>query len=117
MDLNAAKLDAKFGFCPGFFFFFGAYRKKKKLLKERRKQRERVEMKMDLPGVSIADAGDSSMFSLSTISKAKVASITLDRRTLGTCLEESEYIPNSLIFESALFCFNSNVFDHTKPVG
>ncbi|GAA6104062.1 pre-rRNA 2'-O-ribose RNA methyltransferase FTSJ3 [Tachysurus ichikawai] len=46
-------------------------RKKKKLLKERRKQRERVELKMDLPGVSIADTGDSSMFSLNTISKAK----------------------------------------------
>ncbi|KAI3368731.1 hypothetical protein L3Q82_025716 [Scortum barcoo] len=46
-------------------------RKKKKLLKERRKQRERVELKMDLPGVSIADTGDSSMFSLSTINKQK----------------------------------------------
>uniref|UniRef100_A0AAR2IU95 pre-rRNA processing protein FTSJ3 n=1 Tax=Pygocentrus nattereri TaxID=42514 RepID=A0AAR2IU95_PYGNA len=44
-------------------------RKKKKLLKERRKQRERTELKMDLPGVSIADAGDSNMFSLSTIKK------------------------------------------------
>ncbi|KAL6108019.1 ftsj3 [Pungitius sinensis] len=44
-------------------------RKKKKLLKERRKQRERVELKMDLPGVSIADSYDSSMFSLSTIKK------------------------------------------------
>lgn len=47
-------------------------RKKRKLLKERRKQRERVELKMDLPGVSIADTGDSSMFSLSTIEKKKV---------------------------------------------
>uniref|UniRef100_A0A8C4P172 pre-rRNA processing protein FTSJ3 n=1 Tax=Dicentrarchus labrax TaxID=13489 RepID=A0A8C4P172_DICLA len=46
-------------------------RKKRKLLKERRKQRERVELKMDLPGVSIADTGDSSMFSLSTINKQK----------------------------------------------
>ncbi|KAG7488092.1 hypothetical protein MATL_G00030780 [Megalops atlanticus] len=46
-------------------------RKKKKLLKERRKQRERVELKMDLPGVSIADGNDSSMFSLSAINKAK----------------------------------------------
>ncbi|KAM8875374.1 pre-rRNA 2'-O-ribose RNA methyltransferase FTSJ3 [Spinachia spinachia] len=46
-------------------------RKKKKLLKERRKQRERVELKMDLPGVSIADSYDSSMFSLSTIKKQK----------------------------------------------
>uniref|UniRef100_UPI0037E7DB82 pre-rRNA 2'-O-ribose RNA methyltransferase FTSJ3 n=1 Tax=Semicossyphus pulcher TaxID=241346 RepID=UPI0037E7DB82 len=44
-------------------------RKKRKLLKERRKQRERVELKMDLPGVSIADGGDSSMFSLATIKK------------------------------------------------
>ena len=48
------------------------FRKKKKLLKEKRKQRERVELKMDLPGVSIADTGDSSMFSLKTINKAKV---------------------------------------------
>lgn len=47
-------------------------RKKRKLLKDRRKQRERVELKMDLPGVSIADSGDSSMFSLSTINKQKV---------------------------------------------
>ncbi|KAG5851430.1 hypothetical protein ANANG_G00093320 [Anguilla anguilla] len=46
-------------------------RKKKKLLKERRKQRERIELKMDLPGVSIADGTDSSMFSLGTINKAK----------------------------------------------
>ncbi|XP_060889614.1 pre-rRNA 2'-O-ribose RNA methyltransferase FTSJ3 [Labrus mixtus] len=44
-------------------------RKKRKLLKERRKQRERVELKMDLPGVSIADTNDSSMFSLATIKK------------------------------------------------
>ncbi|NWQ90636.1 SPB1 protein, partial [Burhinus bistriatus] len=42
-------------------------RKKKKILKEQRKQRERVELKMDLPGVSIADDGDTSMFSLQTI--------------------------------------------------
>uniref|UniRef100_A0A8C9S3X0 pre-rRNA processing protein FTSJ3 n=1 Tax=Scleropages formosus TaxID=113540 RepID=A0A8C9S3X0_SCLFO len=46
-------------------------RKKKKLLRERRKQRERVELKMDLPGVSIADDPDASMFSLSKINKAK----------------------------------------------
>ncbi|NXQ99317.1 SPB1 protein, partial [Sagittarius serpentarius] len=44
-------------------------RKKKKILKEQRKQRERVELKMDLPGVSIADDGDNSMFSLRTIHK------------------------------------------------
>ncbi|KAB1265048.1 pre-rRNA processing protein FTSJ3 [Camelus dromedarius] len=42
-------------------------RKKKKLLREQRKQRERVELKMDLPGVSIADEGDTGMFSLRTI--------------------------------------------------
>ncbi|XP_071433177.1 pre-rRNA 2'-O-ribose RNA methyltransferase FTSJ3 [Pithys albifrons albifrons] len=42
-------------------------RKKKKILKEQRKQRERVELKMDLPGVSIADDGDTSMFSLQSI--------------------------------------------------
>uniref|UniRef100_A0A8C5NJS6 FtsJ RNA 2'-O-methyltransferase 3 n=1 Tax=Junco hyemalis TaxID=40217 RepID=A0A8C5NJS6_JUNHY len=36
-------------------------RKKKKILKEQRKQRERVELKMDLPGVSIADDGDTSI--------------------------------------------------------
>ncbi|XP_044055973.1 pre-rRNA 2'-O-ribose RNA methyltransferase FTSJ3 [Siniperca chuatsi] len=50
-------------------------RRKKKLLKERRKQRERVELKMDLPGVSIADTSDSSMFSLSTINKQKVLAV------------------------------------------
>ncbi|XP_062364183.1 pre-rRNA 2'-O-ribose RNA methyltransferase FTSJ3 isoform X1 [Cinclus cinclus] len=44
-------------------------RKKKKILKEQRKQRERVELKMDLPGVSIADDGDTSMFSLHSIHK------------------------------------------------
>ncbi|XP_059132118.1 pre-rRNA 2'-O-ribose RNA methyltransferase FTSJ3-like [Peromyscus eremicus] len=42
-------------------------RKKKKLLREQRKQRERVELKMDLPGVSIADKGETGMFSLRTI--------------------------------------------------
>ncbi|CAK6958095.1 pre-rRNA 2'-O-ribose RNA methyltransferase FTSJ3 [Scomber scombrus] len=44
-------------------------RKKRKLLKERRKQRERVELKMDLPGVSIADSNDVTLFSLTTIKK------------------------------------------------
>ncbi|OPJ74350.1 pre-rRNA processing protein FTSJ3 [Patagioenas fasciata monilis] len=44
-------------------------RKKKKILKEQRKQRERVELKMDLPGVSIADDGDTGMFSLRTIGR------------------------------------------------
>ncbi|XP_061875450.1 pre-rRNA 2'-O-ribose RNA methyltransferase FTSJ3-like [Colius striatus] len=42
-------------------------RKKKKVLREQRKQRERVELKMDLPGVSIADDGDTSMFSLRSL--------------------------------------------------
>lgn len=42
-------------------------RKKKKLLREQRKQRERVELKMDLPGVSIAEEGETGMFSLRTI--------------------------------------------------
>uniref|UniRef100_A0A250YLJ5 pre-rRNA processing protein FTSJ3 n=1 Tax=Castor canadensis TaxID=51338 RepID=A0A250YLJ5_CASCN len=42
-------------------------RKKKKLLREQRKQRERVELKMDLPGVSIADEGETGMFSLRAI--------------------------------------------------
>ncbi|XP_035422763.1 pre-rRNA 2'-O-ribose RNA methyltransferase FTSJ3 isoform X2 [Cygnus atratus] len=47
-------------------------RKKKKILKEQRKQRERVELKMDLPGVSIADGGDTSMFSLQTIHRTQL---------------------------------------------
>uniref|UniRef100_A0A8C7XL14 pre-rRNA processing protein FTSJ3 n=1 Tax=Oryzias sinensis TaxID=183150 RepID=A0A8C7XL14_9TELE len=49
-------------------------RKKRKLLKERRKQRERVELKMDLPGVSIANTDDTSLFSLAVIKKKKVLS-------------------------------------------
>uniref|UniRef100_A0A8D0L8L9 pre-rRNA processing protein FTSJ3 n=1 Tax=Sphenodon punctatus TaxID=8508 RepID=A0A8D0L8L9_SPHPU len=44
-------------------------RKKRKLLREQRRQRERVELKMDLPGVSIADEGETGMFSLRTIGK------------------------------------------------
>lgn len=44
-----------------------SFRKKKKLLREQRKQRERVELKMDLPGVSIAEEGETGMFSLRTI--------------------------------------------------
>lgn len=51
---------------------FGSPRKKKKILKEQRKQRERVELKMDLPGVSIADDGDTSMFSLRSIHRSPV---------------------------------------------
>lgn len=71
MDMKLAKLKAE--------EIADLKRKKKKLLKERRKQRERVELKMDLPGVSIADGGDSSIFSLSTIKKAK----GLSELTLG----------------------------------
>lgn len=47
-------------------------RKKKKILKEQRKQRERIELKMDLPGVSIADEGETGMFSLRTIGKTRL---------------------------------------------
>uniref|UniRef100_A0A8C8VPA3 pre-rRNA processing protein FTSJ3 n=1 Tax=Pelusios castaneus TaxID=367368 RepID=A0A8C8VPA3_9SAUR len=47
-------------------------RKKKKILKEQRKQRERVELKMDLPGVSIADEGETGMFSLKTIGRTQL---------------------------------------------
>ncbi|XP_067398972.1 pre-rRNA 2'-O-ribose RNA methyltransferase FTSJ3 [Emydura macquarii macquarii] len=47
-------------------------RKKKKILKEQRKQRKRVELKMDLPGVSIADEGETGMFSLKTIGKSRL---------------------------------------------
>uniref|UniRef100_A0A8C5PIP9 pre-rRNA processing protein FTSJ3 n=1 Tax=Leptobrachium leishanense TaxID=445787 RepID=A0A8C5PIP9_9ANUR len=45
-------------------------RKKKNLLKLQRRQRERVELKMDLPGVSIADEGETGMFSLRSIGKS-----------------------------------------------
>ncbi|XP_070623070.1 pre-rRNA 2'-O-ribose RNA methyltransferase FTSJ3 [Erythrolamprus reginae] len=44
-------------------------RKKRKVLRERRRQQERVELKMDLPGVSVADDGDTGMFSLKTVGK------------------------------------------------
>ncbi|KAJ1168332.1 hypothetical protein NDU88_000258 [Pleurodeles waltl] len=47
-------------------------RKKKKILRENRKLRERVELKMDLPGVSIAEEGETGMFSLKTIGKTKI---------------------------------------------
>lgn len=47
-------------------------RKKKKILKENRKLRERVELKMDLPGVSIAEEGETGMFSLKSIGKTKI---------------------------------------------
>uniref|UniRef100_A0A8C5U7L6 pre-rRNA processing protein FTSJ3 n=2 Tax=Malurus TaxID=55806 RepID=A0A8C5U7L6_9PASS len=47
--------------------------KKKKILKEQWKQRERVELKMDLPGVSIADDGDTAMFSLRCVREGLTA--------------------------------------------
>ncbi|XP_053548315.1 pre-rRNA 2'-O-ribose RNA methyltransferase FTSJ3 [Bombina bombina] len=47
-------------------------RQKKKLLKVQRRQRERVELKMDLPGVSIADEGETGMFSLRSIGKSEL---------------------------------------------
>ncbi|XP_060112102.1 pre-rRNA 2'-O-ribose RNA methyltransferase FTSJ3 [Heteronotia binoei] len=47
-------------------------RKKRKILRERRRQRERVELKMDLPGVSVADDGDTGMFSLRAIGKSQL---------------------------------------------
>ncbi|XP_018421220.1 PREDICTED: pre-rRNA processing protein FTSJ3 [Nanorana parkeri] len=47
-------------------------RKKKQLLKAQSKQRLRMELKMDLPGVSIADDGDTGMFSLKTIGKSEL---------------------------------------------
>ncbi|TSK53739.1 pre-rRNA processing protein FTSJ3 [Bagarius yarrelli] len=76
-------------------------RKKKKILKERRKQRERVELKMDLPGVSIADAGDSSMFSLKTISKAKdLNELTLGDMTRVDALVDDEGEADVYISES-----------------
>ncbi|XP_067271332.1 pre-rRNA 2'-O-ribose RNA methyltransferase FTSJ3 [Pseudorasbora parva] len=67
-------------------------RKKKKLLKERRKQRERVELKMDLPGVSIAEANDSSMFSLAAIKKAEGLSAVAqgDMKSADALVEEDE---------------------------
>ncbi|KAF4097371.1 pre-rRNA 2'-O-ribose RNA methyltransferase FTSJ3 [Onychostoma macrolepis] len=67
-------------------------RKKKKLLKEKRKQRERVELKMDLPGVSIADTSDSSMFSLNAIKKAQgLSEITQgDMKGADALVEEGE---------------------------
>ncbi|XP_054458513.1 pre-rRNA 2'-O-ribose RNA methyltransferase FTSJ3 [Anoplopoma fimbria] len=67
-------------------------RKKRKLLKERRKQRERVELKMDLPGVSIADSNDSSMFSLGTIKKQKaLADLSKgDMQLADTLIEEDD---------------------------
>ncbi|XP_015284589.1 PREDICTED: pre-rRNA processing protein FTSJ3 [Gekko japonicus] len=47
-------------------------RKKRKILRERRRQRERIELKMDLPGVSVADDGDTGMFSLRAIGKSQL---------------------------------------------
>ncbi|XP_039620430.1 pre-rRNA 2'-O-ribose RNA methyltransferase FTSJ3 [Polypterus senegalus] len=64
-------------------------RKKKKILKERRKLRERIELKMDLPGVSIADSTDTGMFSLKTISQNKVlGEISRGDMSVADCLLE-----------------------------
>ncbi|MBN3298569.1 SPB1 protein, partial [Amia calva] len=67
-------------------------RKKKKLLRERRRQRERVELKMDLPGVSIADSNDCTLFSLASISKSKALSELSrgDMRVADSVLEEGD---------------------------
>ncbi|XP_029286432.1 pre-rRNA 2'-O-ribose RNA methyltransferase FTSJ3 [Cottoperca gobio] len=66
-------------------------RKKRKLLKERRKLRERVELKMDLPGVSIADSHDVSMFSLCTIKKQKtLVDISKGDMRAADALEEGD---------------------------
>ncbi|XP_031430062.2 pre-rRNA 2'-O-ribose RNA methyltransferase FTSJ3, partial [Clupea harengus] len=75
-------------------------RKKKRLLKENRKQRERVALKMDLPGVSIADGNDSSMFSLSTIKKAKaLCEITGgDMKAVDAILNEDEEAEDHVYF-------------------
>ncbi|KAM4635878.1 pre-rRNA 2'-O-ribose RNA methyltransferase FTSJ3 [Discoglossus pictus] len=58
-------------------------RQKKKLLKQQRRQRERVELKMDLPGVSIADEGETGMFSLRTIGKSELLQ-TISRGDMST---------------------------------
>ncbi|XP_054645560.1 pre-rRNA 2'-O-ribose RNA methyltransferase FTSJ3 [Dunckerocampus dactyliophorus] len=66
-------------------------RKKRKLLKERRKQRERVELKMDLPGVSIADNNDVCLFSLHTMKKKQeLASISKGDMQAADDLGDSE---------------------------
>uniref|UniRef100_A0A8C2L773 pre-rRNA processing protein FTSJ3 n=1 Tax=Cyprinus carpio TaxID=7962 RepID=A0A8C2L773_CYPCA len=65
-------------------------RKKKKLLKEKRKQRERVEMKMDLPGVSIAETSDFSMFSLSAIKKGLSEITQGDMKGADALVDEQE---------------------------
>ncbi|KAM4692250.1 pre-rRNA 2'-O-ribose RNA methyltransferase FTSJ3 [Rhinophrynus dorsalis] len=67
-------------------------RKKKRLLKEQRRQRERVELKMDLPGVSIADEGETGMFSLRTIGKSDL---------LQTLSKGDMSVADSLISDSA----------------
>ncbi|XP_030228809.1 pre-rRNA 2'-O-ribose RNA methyltransferase FTSJ3 [Gadus morhua] len=65
-------------------------RKKKKLLKERRKQRERVELKMDLPGVSIADNEDTAMFCLSSIKAKALGEISKGDMLAADSLVEGE---------------------------
>ncbi|XP_062895718.1 pre-rRNA 2'-O-ribose RNA methyltransferase FTSJ3 [Mobula hypostoma] len=47
-------------------------RKKRKVLRDLRRKRERAEMKMDLPGESVADGGDVCLFSLKPIGGAKL---------------------------------------------
>ncbi|XP_048476711.1 pre-rRNA 2'-O-ribose RNA methyltransferase FTSJ3 [Rhincodon typus] len=64
-------------------------RKKKKVLKERRKQRERIELKMDLPGVSIADDAEVCLFSLKAINHKKLKEIEQgDMKMADKALEE-----------------------------
>ncbi|XP_061832143.2 pre-rRNA 2'-O-ribose RNA methyltransferase FTSJ3 [Nerophis lumbriciformis] len=66
-------------------------RRKRKLLKERRKQRERVELKMDLPGVSIADNEDVSLFSLHTMKKKQeLANISKGDMQAADALSDGE---------------------------
>ncbi|XP_078063109.1 LOW QUALITY PROTEIN: pre-rRNA 2'-O-ribose RNA methyltransferase FTSJ3-like, partial [Mustelus asterias] len=63
-------------------------RKKRKILKERRKQRERIELKMDLPGVSIADDAEVCLFSLKTMSRRKMGEMQRgDMKTADQALE------------------------------
>ncbi|XP_067916278.1 pre-rRNA 2'-O-ribose RNA methyltransferase FTSJ3 [Heterodontus francisci] len=64
-------------------------RKKRKVLKERRKQRERIELKMDLPGVSIVDDAEVCLFSLKTINRSKLKEIEQgDMKVADEALEE-----------------------------
>ena len=73
-------------------------RKKKKLLREQRKQRERVELKMDLPGVSIADEGETGMFSLRTIRGHQVRQGGAHAGDGRTCVGIRRWGPGGLWF-------------------